>query len=289
MNWDVERLDRNVHRINFYNVASGFDGRVLLTADRHHDSPHAIRELERRHLDAAKENDWPIVDLGDLFDAMQGRNDRRSSKSDIDPEVLAESYFDELVRMADEFYAPYAKQFAVLGLGNHETAILKHNETNLTHRLASRLRRHSGKGWPHTGGYGGWVLLKFHIHKTVRHTIRLKYFHGSGGGGPVTKGVIQTNRRAVFLPDAEIIATGHIHEGWVMPIKQERISQRGVVRQAIQYHVSVPTYKAEYGDGSQGWHVERGAPPKPIGCAWLKFSLDSGAGRIRVKPELDIE
>jgi hypothetical protein len=25
------------------------------------------------------------------------------------------------------------------------------------------------------------------------------------------------------------------------------------------------TYKEEYGDGSKGWHVERGAPPKPVG------------------------
>ena len=25
------------------------------------------------------------------------------------------------------------------------------------------------------------------------------------------------------------------------------------------------TYKEEYGDGSKGWHVERGAPIKPIG------------------------
>ena len=25
------------------------------------------------------------------------------------------------------------------------------------------------------------------------------------------------------------------------------------------------TYKEEYGDGSQGWHVERGAPIKPLG------------------------
>jgi hypothetical protein len=25
------------------------------------------------------------------------------------------------------------------------------------------------------------------------------------------------------------------------------------------------TYKEEYQDGSKGWHVERGAPPKPVG------------------------
>jgi hypothetical protein len=31
------------------------------------------------------------------------------------------------------------------------------------------------------------------------------------------------------------------------------------------------TYKEEYGDGYIGWHVERGAPPKPLGGRILKI------------------
>jgi hypothetical protein len=31
------------------------------------------------------------------------------------------------------------------------------------------------------------------------------------------------------------------------------------------------TYKEEYGDGSYGWHVERGAPVKPTGGRILIF------------------
>ena len=31
------------------------------------------------------------------------------------------------------------------------------------------------------------------------------------------------------------------------------------------------TYKEEYEDGSKGWHVERGAPPKPLGGRILKL------------------
>ena len=33
------------------------------------------------------------------------------------------------------------------------------------------------------------------------------------------------------------------------------------------------TYKEEYGDGSKGWHVERGAPPKPVGGRILELNL----------------
>jgi hypothetical protein len=31
------------------------------------------------------------------------------------------------------------------------------------------------------------------------------------------------------------------------------------------------TYKEEYEDGHHGWHVERGAPPKPIGGRILRL------------------
>jgi hypothetical protein len=33
--------------------------------------------------------------------------------------------------------------------------------------------------------------------------------------------------------------------------------------------IRTSAYKEEYGDGSKGWHIERGASPKPIGGRWL--------------------
>ena len=35
--------------------------------------------------------------------------------------------------------------------------------------------------------------------------------------------------------------------------------------------VRTPTYKEEYQEGTGGWHVERGAPPKPLGGRWLEI------------------
>jgi hypothetical protein len=34
------------------------------------------------------------------------------------------------------------------------------------------------------------------------------------------------------------------------------------------------TYKEEYNDGASGWHVERGAPVKPLGGRILKLKMD---------------
>ena len=41
------------------------------------------------------------------------------------------------------------------------------------------------------------------------------------------------------------------------------------------------TYKEEYGDGSKGWHVERGAPVKPVGGRIMTLGVD----RARFKGE----
>jgi len=49
------------------------------------------------------------------------------------------------------------------------------------------------------------------------------------------------------------------------------LSNMGVVYQDVQYHVRTGTYKDDYTDGSGGWHVQRGAPPKPMGAVWLRF------------------
>ena len=129
------------------------------------------------------------------------------------------------------------------------------------------------------GGYGGWVRFICQMTKTRTRRIDLKYFHGSGGGGPVTRGVIQTNRMAVYLPDADIVVSGHTHDQWIVPVARERISTAGEVKMDEQSHVRCGTYKDEYGDGFGGWHVERGAPPKPLGALWLRLYRDGDAIR----------
>ena len=45
----------------------------------------------------------------------------------------------------------------------------------------------------------------------------------------------------------------------------------------VQTHVCIPTYKEEFKDGHGGRHVERGAPPKPIGATWLRLFFKYGS------------
>ena len=274
--------DGAVLSVFFDDVAAGWEQWVMLSADRHHDNRHCARRVERRHLELAAERGALIIDAGDLFCAMQGKYDPRSSMDDIRPEDVGEDYLDRIVKHAAEDYGPFAANWLLIGRGNHDTNIRKRHGTDLVSNLAHRLNADYG-ATVHVGGYGGWVRFMMTMNKTKRQSVRLKYFHGHGGGGPVTRGVIQTNRQAVFQPDADIVLNGHVHEAYTVMVPRERLSAAGKQYRDIQKHVRTPGYNDTYGDGTAGWDVERGSGPKPIGCIWLRLFYDATSSRVETE------
>ena len=257
----------------------------MLRSDAHHDNVHCLQDIERRHLEKAKERDALVLDVGDIFCAMQGRGDPRGNYDALRPEHRTEKYLDALVSTASTFYAPYARHFALMAHGNHETAVIKHRNTDLIDRLTAELRRAGGVTM--SGTYAGWVTLRFEVHTTQRLSKTIRYYHGTGGGGPVTRGTIQSNRMAVNWPDGDIVVSGHTHDAWILPVTRDRVTQTGRPYRDIAYHVRTPTYKDET-SGGMGWAVERGQNPKPIGCAWIELEYIHH-GQIKVTPYLDLE
>lgn len=277
--WSIEERSRNIHRIEFSLPHVGDEAWVLCQSDVHWDNPKCDRELFFRHLDEARERNAPVLGNGDFFCAMQGKWDKRANKEDLRPEHQSANYLDSLVDSAVRSLEPYKEIITVAGVGNHETAILKKHETNLMARLVERLRSAGGKA--HLGGYSGWVMFNVRYAATSAKTFKLHYLHGYGGGGPVTRGVIQTNRQAVYLADADMVWTGHTHDSWIVPIARVKLTNDGNrVEHTQQVHFRTAGYKEEYGDGYGGWHVERGGPPKPVGAAWIRFRYDSRRGGI---------
>lgn len=268
--WGVRALSRNVHAIDLVLPRVSSRARVLLQTDAHWDNPHCDQKLYYTHLDEALACNAPVIDGGDFFCAMQGKFDKRSSKSDLRPEHVKGDYLDSLVSTATKALKPYKNILTVRAQGNHETAIRKCHETDLTERLVERLRA-EGSTTVHAGGFSGWVRFYLRYGGTRRASFDLWYHHGYGGGGPVTRGTIQTSRQAVYLANADIVLNGHTHDEWIMPIQRIRLNHQGNVEQCRQVHVRTPGYKDEYADGHGGWHIERGGPPKPIGAAWLEF------------------
>lgn len=289
---EITEKSRNVHFIKHQLKSTKEEDSfwVLLSFDRHHDNPKSDNLMEKRHLELARKRNAIIIDGGDLFCAMQGKYDPRSDKKDLKPEHQTGDYLDKLVSTAADFYGPYADLFAIMAPGNHETAISKRHETNLTDRLVTMLNdRHKSK--IRVGGYSGWIKFQIMAWSEVV-TTNMWYHHGYGGDAPVTKGVIQTNRQAVYLPDAHIVATGHTHNEWQFPIPRVRLTNKGKVYHDEQLHIKVPSYKEEYVDGFGGWHIERGGPPKPTGAVWLRFNarktnVDGKSGKPWIVPIIE--
>ena len=242
--------------------------KILLISDCHWDNPHCDRELLKAHLDEAKKGGHDILINGDLFCAMQGKYDGRRSKGDIRPEHNTSRYLDSLVETASDWFAPYAHNIKVVGYGNHETSILRHCETDLIERFVTLLN-HKAKSTVNVGGYGGWVIYQFNNAGKIRGSYKLKYFHGSGGGGVVTKGSINFNRMQTMVEGADAIWMGHVHESMEITYTVETLNRLNNVMLRDILMIRTPSYKEEYDGGKGGWHVERGAPPKPLGGRWL--------------------
>lgn len=92
--WRVSRAEGNVVHVQCDIKGEQWEQHFLLRSDAHHDNPKSDRSLELKHLQEAVGYDAGVIDCGDLFCAMQGKYDKRSSKSDIRPEHQAGDYLD---------------------------------------------------------------------------------------------------------------------------------------------------------------------------------------------------
>jgi predicted phosphodiesterase len=255
----------------YFTFQEGWEKWFMLSSDRHHDSKYCDRELEKVQLDKAVKRDAFIIDAGDVLDAMQGRYDPRRMYDDLRPEYMVDNYYDAIIQDASEFYKPYAANWLLMGRGNHEEATRKNANTDITSRLVDNLNRGNG-GHIAEGGFGGWIRFMFMRSKRPQSSLKLKYFHGSNAtDAPVTRGVIQTNRQSVFLPDADIVMNGHNHNEYILSIKRERISNKGRVYFDLVHFARIPGYKNEYQDGSGSWAVQKGQSPKPLGIVWMRL------------------
>lgn len=234
-----------------------------------------------KHLEEAKARDASVIFCGDLFDAMQGRDDKRAMKAALLREFCVDDYFDALVREAADFFAPYAAQICIMGVGNHERKVLERYGANLIERLAEALKVKGGR--PYCGGFGGWVTFSFENKSGVfSKAIVLHYDHGFGGGSAITGDMPSHHRRALYLPDAHIIVSGHTHDSWIREFIQRRFhSATGTERRQTQYHLKTPTYHDGYGDEFDSWEAQRGLQPKPTGGYWVEFFYNTTIDEVQ--------
>ena len=250
----------------------------LLISDAHIDNAHADRQMFDRHMRQCRERGGRWLSNGDFLCLMQGKYDLRSDTSACRPEHQRGRYLDSVITTTADYIAPHADMALLFAPGNHETAIKKRHETDMNERLVEALRhRRPADCQAYAGKYANWV--RFLVRNKARrqivgNSVLMYMHHGYGGGGPVTRGTIQTARMAVYLPDADIIWTGHTHDEWIMPIQRARITPHGKPYLDRVMHIRSPGYKDEFSE-QNGWAVEKGMPPKPKGALWLRFYMEN--------------
>ena len=132
---------------------------VMLASDIHYDSSACDIKLFEKHLKIAEEKQSPVIIAGDLFDAMQGRDDPRRNIEELKNEYAVSSYFDAIVLDVRRFLLKYKVPYYIIGLGNHETSVLRKINTDLVQRLCLLLRL---EGQPAEAmGYWGYIRFMF--------------------------------------------------------------------------------------------------------------------------------
>lgn len=253
--------------------------KILFLGDLHWDHPKTNQKAIKKIMDQAVDEGAWIVLLGDTLCAMQATGDRRGDKESVRPEHQRSDYFTALIETAVEWFMPYKDNIWLVLDGNHETAVKKHHDIDLVKHFVWGLDGGSGK--IQRPGYSSYALVRIHRQKQ-RVSAPLWLAHGHGGGGPVTKGVLQAQRRAVTYPDARVVVSGHIHSQYFVAHEQHRINNQGRTYDIAQEHYVVSAWKDEFKGGKGGWHVERGAGPVlPMGWWsewWVTSSKESGIG-----------
>jgi len=247
----------------YFDIKAGDVVKVYAMSDIHFDSVKCRRDLLKTDLDFAKKQGRMIIIAGDLFDAMQATGDRRASKEEIREEYNANNYLDLIVDDTYEFFKPYKDNLFLSGLGNHETAVMKYNNTNLVDRLCYMLRQNGSKVI--SGAYGGWIRFMFQRKGVPQGSFNYYYHHGTGGSAPVTRGVIHTNRQAVDLPDANLVHNGHNHQEYIVNVPRNRLNNKGIEYVDSQMHIRTPGYKSKSKTETHGYDIERHPDATPLG------------------------
>lgn len=278
----------NVSRLNAgavladlsYSSFGGLDESAFLMSDIHWDAVECDHDMLERHCEEAAERDAGIFIFGDLFDAMQGPKDPRAAKSALRASLEGkDAYFDEVVEQCAAWFGPYIPYLKVVGHGNHETVHIKHHGISLIDRFVDKVNMAGGDAL--SMGYEGWVLFRFERvsgdSTGDRFTQKLYFNHGSGGTSAVTKGVTKVVRRAAYLPDADIVCSGHIHESWQMDIPRMRVTNQGRWFEDEQLHLQLAAYLNGRDPSGMSWPASMEFSPKPKGAWRLDFSTRNGA------------
>lgn len=185
--------------------------KYALFSDLHLDAKHCEQEKLKRNLDYCNDNYDGILFNGDVFSALLPKDLKRFTLAHA--ASGQDNILDEIIDDVTEFLKPYAKKIIFIGMGNHETSVLRYHGTNPIARLCRQLKDYGSNA--KFGDYQNLIRFKFNngAHDAVRK-FDLWSNHGMGAGAKRSRGVLEWD--IVYSKfDADLYWQGHNHQGGI--------------------------------------------------------------------------
>lgn len=237
---------------------------LRLISDLHIGANHVdYQMIEREISDAVKREDRVLVN-GDILDLILPKDHKRYSPDSVHPRIGGRrDQVTAAIQWATELLSPAAHLIDMLGMGNHESAVEKWHGTDPVILLLYELEKYAKKRDPdhviHYGGFTGFVDYRLRLSNNQNRKDGkergarwvIYYHHGSGGNAPVTRGLIDFNRRDTFI-DADAIWMGHKHQSLSVKVEKIRCPRSGDEPAIYEVrHISTGAYFKTYSGQSQ--------------------------------------
>lgn len=262
--------------------STGFEQDFELMSDTHIGARNVDYELIQDTISDGVKRKARFLINGDVFDMILVQDRKRFRADCIHPRLAGKSdLIDQAVNWGVEIFKPAADLIDMVGVGNHEEAIVKYHSKDVIKQFVAELKRHRRRidHTIHYGGYTGFVDYRFrwgtkYKGQTSADSKRfvIYYHHGSGGGAPVTKGMIDFSRKGWV--DSDVIWHGHKHHqlaakiqrvgcpvnGYEPTVKDVRHIQtgsyfdtyQGQTQQSLEEDGRITNYAADWGVAPAG-------------------------------------
>lgn len=277
---------------------------LRLMSDLHIGASHVdYRMMEKEIADAAEKKDRVLIN-GDLLDLILPKDAKRYQPDSVHPRIAKRNdQVNAVVDWAVELLSPVAHQIDMLGIGNHEAQTTRWHSVDPTLLVLYELEKLAKQRDPqhviHYGGYTGFVDYRVKVrpnNPTSGASLRwiLYYHHGSGGAAPVTRGLIDFNRKDTFIAEADAIWMGHKHQRLAVSVEKLRCPLRGdTVDVRPVYHLMTGAYFQTYVGQSQesvrrhgrrsNYAADAGLAPGGRGGLRVEMASETNDGWERLK------
>lgn len=203
-----------------------------MMSDLHIGAVNVDYALIKKELEEARKARDRININGDIFDFILPGDRKRYTADVLHPRLMnaGKDIIGAAIKWGVELLGPYADLIDMIGCGNHETSIDKYHSFDPISDLIEKLQplRTNKEHIIHHGGYSGFIDYRLRRktgdsqngkHGSGACRLVIFYHHGWGGSAPVTKGMIDFNRKDTYV-DSDVIWMGHKHNRFTSHVRK---------------------------------------------------------------------